>query len=495
MAFNGTLSLSLPSKHTMTFEWSSSQSGMASSVTWELKWTNVPARVSVGLQLDVVINGERKHYNVSRGSNATSNFIASGWVDLIRSTETNTADLNISLICTEGSYNNYNDESDYGEFGNLSSSKSWTIGTRTQYGSGAQLQSVTWDNDEQNPVITYTYDKGVTVDESTLQACISFTGATDNIPYRVIGNSGTYTFVLTDAEKQTLWTLLQDGTTATVRFYIKTTEVIDGEIMNIENYVSKTFNFVNYTPVLSPTIVDTNPATIALTGDANKLIRYMSTASYNMNAQPRKGGLEIIGCYIQNGGVIQEGFETGVFENPTSNTFYFSATDDRGYTGTASYSLDMFWGDFVSYVKLTAALRCSSITADGKLDITISGKYFDGWFSNNNPNAMTLQYAVTPLGSSASWVNVGTITPTVDGVDYTYTFSVEGLDYLKQYQVAIIIADRLMSLNATTQAVARPLFYWGSNEFHFNVPVTFEEDIIINGQSLIEILRNGGLIS
>ena len=375
-------------------------------------------------------------------------------------------------------------------------SRTVNISTTTRYGTGAKITSVSDFTDETSPIINYTYDKGTNVSSATLAVGISFTGAKMDIPYRNVPTiDGSYTFVFTESDLTTLWTLLNKGNTATVRIYLRKTEVVSGETMHIEDYVSKSFNFVNYTPVIHPTIYDTNQTTIALTGNASHLIRYMSDVHYEMDVELRKGAKDVIGCYIQNGGVIEEGLLSGNFDNPTSNIFYFSATDDRGYTGKSSYSLDMFFGEFINYIKLTTGLKCTPINATGEVEVTVSGKYFNANFGVAQ-NQLSIEYAVYKNGEEPTWVSLGAVTPQMtDNTTYSYVFTVRDLDYTKQYNVSIRVNDLLMNAEASVSVVATPVFYWNGDNFYFNVPVTFNGDIIINGQSLLEILRNGGLIT
>ena len=366
--------------------------------------------------------------------------------------------------------------------------KSWTVDTLTVSGTGAQITAISDFTDETGPTITYSYDRGTGVDSVTIQAAISFTGATDNIPYRTISSTETtYTFNFTDAEKETLHTLLKSGTTASVRFLMKTTEVVNGETLETVSSFTKAFNFVNYTPLIQPTVWDTNPTTIALTGNANHIIRYMSNVNYDMNVELRKGGLDIIGCYVSNSGRMVEGFTSGNYGAATSNMFYFSATDDRGYTGTASLSLSNFYGEFIDYIKLTNGLKASSITADGKLAVTITGKYFNANFGVAQ-NQMTLSYKAYPKDGSGSWSSPTAITPVMtDNTTYSYSFDIAGLDYTKQYVLEVKVSDLLMSAESSTSVVARPIFYWNNDEFIFNVPVTF------NGGTLDSTIEEGSI--
>ena len=296
-----------------------------------------------------------------------------------------------------------------------------------------------------------------------------------DIPYREIDSAGnSYTFEFTQDELNTLYTLLKNGTTASVRFYLQTVEIIGEEIMYLEPaYVVKTFNFVNYTPVLTPVIQDMNDATYAVTGNRSHVVKYFSKVAYNMNVELRKGALDVIGCYIQNGGRIEEGFTEGTFENPTSNTFYFSATDDRGYTGTATKALSTFDGEFIDYVKLTTSVKSTPISGEGDMTFTITGKYFNANFGAAQ-NKLVVQYAVYKKGTTPTWSTATEVTPEMlDNTTYEVSFSLSGLDYTAQYVVAVKVNDLLMNSEASVSVVAKPVFYWNNNEFIFNVPVKY----------------------
>ena len=473
MATSGSLYLSLPSGHRARLSWElTGQSGMYSYIDYTIKWTSEPSTWTAG-NIYVDVNGEytqsyRYYKNAAGGSSGTN--IGGGGLSVLRDTATNIGTFYLS-ITAEGTYQDSNyDNIDYTDY----DSNTWKVYTSTKYGSGAQITAVSDFTDETSPTITYSYDRGSSVSAASLFAGVSFNGSTMNLPYREITNiTGSYTFNFTEDDLNTLYTLLHNGENASVRFYIKTTEVVNDEIMHIENYLTKTFKFVNYTPVITPTLYDTNPATIALTGNRNNLIRYMSDVHYKMDVELRKGALDVIGCYIQNGGVIEEGFLEGDFDNPTSNVFYFSATDDRGHTGTASKSYDTFWGEFINYIKLTSSLKCTPISGEGDLGINISGKYFNAYFGAAQ-NQMSLEYAVYKKGTTPQWINAGVIEPEMtDNTTYSYSWNVDNLDYTAQYIVAVKVTDLLMNAEAEISVVAKPVFYWNGEEFVFNVPVKF----------------------
>lgn len=123
-------------------------------------------------------------------------------------------------------------------------------------------------NDEENPTITYENKAGNSV--SSLQACISLTGSADDIKYRDIPKTGTlsYTFELTEEERK----ILRQATTTNNRklfFYIRTD--IGGK--SYYSPLEKTFTIINADPEFNDfEFKDTNPKTVALTGNDQSVI-------------------------------------------------------------------------------------------------------------------------------------------------------------------------------------------------------------------------------
>lgn len=352
---------------------------------------------------------------------------------------------------------------------------------------GAKLSSVTWANDEQNPVIRFDYVKPPN-SPAILKACISFTGATDDIKYRTIENTGSYTFILTDTEKQTLYTLLDKGTKATVQFWLLTYEDGESEPYTHSHHLPHTFEFINYKPVLRPEVWDVNPATVNVTGNPNHLVRYMSKAAYRMNIELRKGAKSVVNCHIQNGdaeeeGVIEGTSTEGVFENPTSNTFYFRAMDNRGHYGDATkafYTIPD--GEWIPYIKLTTRATYGVVTGEGKLAVTLTGQYFNASFGAIN-NQLSLQIMKNNDGSFSPPV---VFTPIMTSAEtYSYQFTIEDLDYTKATPITIRVNDALMTKVFSFTAASKPVFDWSATDFAFNVPVT------INGATVPSIVEQG----
>lgn len=149
----------------------------------------------------------------------------------------------------------------------------------------ANITSAPDFNDEQNPTITYSNPAGSAV--STLQACISLTGSTDDIAYRDISiNGSSYTFNLTDEERNILRKATLSGSISRSVYFVVET-VISGNVFH--SYEKRTFTVINAEPTLEGTAVDSNPDTVALTGDDNVFIRYMSNAAVSITGTAKKG--------------------------------------------------------------------------------------------------------------------------------------------------------------------------------------------------------------
>lgn len=331
----------------------------------------------------------------------------------------------------------------------------------------ATITSAPTFTDEDNPTITYSNPAGNAA--TSLQACISFTGVNDDIPYRDIPKTGTsYTFNLTDAERQTLQDAVTTGSYITVRFYVKT--VVAGSTYH--SYVTRNMSLAEVMPVLAPTVYDSNARTVALTGDNTTFIKYYSNATFNTGARAVSGAT-ITSQYVINGAQRYDDVSTGTFEGVESNTFYFSVTDSRGHT-----TKDALVRDLIPYVKLTSSLNTDVLTANGELTFTVSGKYFNGSFGAQN-NEMEVEYMILDENGDpvfnfdgSGWVQLGVVTPTVNDGNYEYSYTITGLDYYGQYELTVNVIDQLTPVQSSSTIIqATPVFDWGQNDFkhHTNV--------------------------
>lgn len=212
-------------------------------------------------------------------------------------------------------------------------------------------------------------------------------------------------------------------------------------------------------PTLSPTAVDSNATTTALTGNSSKFIKYYSNASVATGAQARNSATlksQKITC-----GAKSITSASGTINAVESGSFTFSATDSRGYTTTQTLNKTL-----INYIKLTCSLNAGAPTTAGVATLKISGNYWDGTFGAV-ANTLTVQYRYkTQGGSYGSWT---TVSATKSNNTYNATATISGLNYQTTYVFQARAVDKLATINTDEQARrTTPIFDWSKNDFNVN---------------------------
>lgn len=346
-------------------------------------------------------------------------------------------------------------------YGTVTASKSVTLDKIPR---AATLDSAPNFTDEGNPVIKYSNPAGSAV--TTLRACISTDGSTDDLAaYRDISKTGSsYTFNLTSAERTALRNACANAKSMTVYFYVMT--VLGGE--TYRSRLAKTLTITNAAPTLSPTVVDGNSTTKALTGDSSKFVKGYSDAAFTVGASAKKGAT--IKSTRVTCGAISSTASSGTLQDVLSAKFVVTATDSRGYTATQTLTKTL-----IDYVKLSCKMDVGSPTADGKMVLVLSGNYFNGSFGAVT-NTLTLQYRVSTDGGS-TWGGWQAVTATKSGSTYTATVNITGLDYRTAYTFQAQAVDRLRTVTTAAQTVkALPVFEWGADKFVHNTNLYMAEN-------------------
>ena len=212
-------------------------------------------------------------------------------------------------------------------------------------------------------------------------------------------------------------------------------------------------------PTLSPTAVDSNTTTTALTGNNSKFIKYYSNASVATGAQARNSATlksQKITC-----GAKSITSASGTINAVESGSFTFSATDSRGYTTTQTLNKTL-----IEYIKLTCSLNAGAPTTAGVATLKIRGNYWDGTFGKV-ANTLTVQYRYKAQGGSyGSWT---TVSATKSGNTYNATATISGLNYQTTYVFQARAVDKLATINTDEQARrTTPIFDWSKNDFNVN---------------------------
>lgn len=234
-------------------------------------------------------------------------------------------------------------------------------------------------------------------------------------------------------------------------------------------------------PIISNVELTNN--SVDLSGDEDTYIRYVSQATGYFEAVGQYGAA-ITSMEIINGNQTLITLPA-TFEGVESGTFYFVATDSRGISTTVQLDKNL-----IDYIKLTCNFDVKPPTAEGELsNARIYGNFYNQVF-NNAQNTLTLYYRYKlNEGEYTEWT---LIEPTITDNTYTYPFSMTGLDYQSTYTFQAKATDNLLEVITDEIAVrTTPLFDWGQNDFHFNVPVVFNEGITIGGKEECRLLWTG----
>lgn len=365
--------------------------------------------------------------------------------------------------------------------GNVSGDGRWVLDALTRY---ATIISAPSFNDLANPILNYKNPVGSAA--SSVQACISLTGSKDDIPYRDIPlGGGSYTFNLTEEERNTLRNATTGSNSRKIFFYIKT--VTNG--VTYYNHLAKTFTVADAHPLVENiTIRDASGVTSQLTGDVNKLIKFYSAASVNYTVAAQKGA-SIVSHKVTAGNDTLETIPA-VFPANEIETFIFEVTDSRGNVTTKTVTKSL-----IPYVKLTCNLSNNRPDINGDMTVNVKGNYFNGSFGATS-NTLTVQYRYKLSdGNWGSWTNM----PASFG-NGTYEAEVElhGLEPLALYIFQARAIDKLATITTAEREVkASPLFDWGEEDFNFNVPVNMNgETVLRHNQSAnnLVISASGGFI-
>ena len=418
----------------LKFSWSVSSQSVANNTTtiaWTLKGAGTASSSWYRSgNFKVVINGSTVYSSSTRIQLYDGTLVASGNFTMTHDTAGNktfTASAEAGIYTTAV---------------NCSGSGSFTL---PQIARAATITAAPNFTDIENPTINYQNAAGNSV--TTLQACISLTGSTDNISYRDIPKTGTsYTFNLTEAERNVLRAAAPNSNTLSVIFYIKT--VISGQTFYAT--ATRTMTIVNATPTMAnPTYQDSNSTTVAITENNQKIIQKHSSLTIAIPAATPQKYATITKYQVTINGVTREqaaagNMSWGVLDVSQNITATIKAIDSRGNSVTKSMQITV-----EAWQQPYAVISCSrenNFYTDTVLNVspTISS------LSGKNSVIIQEQHKKTTDSAYSTLVNVPANTDTTIQLDNLYDWNVK-----------IIVSDRLASTtyNITVQK-GMPIIYF-----------------------------------
>lgn len=419
-----------------------------STIKWTLKGKGNYEGYVMSAPFTVIIDGETVYYSKERIKLYPEQVVATGTKTIKHNTD---GTKTFSASVKAGIYWSYV---------NVSGSGSFTLDLVGM----ASITAAPNFNDEESPTITYYNPVGNAI--TSLQAAISLTGEMPDIPYRAITiNGSSYTFNLTQAERDILRAATVGSNSRKVRFYLR--NVVEGKIYFSWKEVN--FTVINAQPTIEASISDINDITAALTGDRNTLIRYHSKVSATMSGYAYKKATIAANRIEYNGNFITESVAT--YSNVESNIFTFIATDSRNNTATETIVARM-----IDYIKPTANIdNTQQMDTTGYYGLRCSGNYYNetfGYTDAAQANTLTVNFRYKEQGGDYnSWERMGY---SLDGNTYSASAFVNGLDYRKTYVFQCQVIDKLNTVvSAEITVNALPVFHWSDSDFVFEVPVIF----------------------
>ena len=212
-------------------------------------------------------------------------------------------------------------------------------------------------------------------------------------------------------------------------------------------------------PAVTVSVKDVNEKTLALTGDENTLVRYLSTARCSVTAEARNAAT--ITSLTVEGHDVQGGYVD--FPNTERGTFKAVCTDSRKYSGE-----DTATAQLIPYVLLTCHPTAKRLTpTGGDALLTVKGNFYAGSFGAVE-NALTLSYRIGDGESMPMEAEVA-------GNSYTAQIQLEGLDYTQSFVIEVVAEDCVQPVSKpVTLYPGIPVFDWGQHDFAFHVPVSIQ---------------------
>ena len=329
----------------------------------------------------------------------------------------------------------------------------------------ATVKEATNFNDEENPTITFTNPAGF-----RMNARLEFSGQIiqrNNIP-----NTGSYTFELTNEERNLLRNSTPNSNTLAVREVIATCE--NGSTENAWSWKDRTMTIINANPVFNNfEFEDTNVITTALTGNNQNNINGYSnikaTISTSNKAIAQKGATMSKYRFVIDNLTIDIPYNdntsvNGTITGASSGTFQVYAIDSRNNSTLATKLANQVINYKPISINTSSKVERNNSGVGGNAILSYSGEIWNNSFGHvsNSVQSATYQFKKT---SDNQWITGTTdITPTLtnntfdfnnivrsDNPDYTF-------DLEASYDFRIIIRDMLSTatIQLTPMASAIP---------------------------------------
>ena len=460
-------------------------------------------------------------YNYSYGSYANDNPGCSMWAPgVFESAGNGNFDTNneYSVLITTGWYNvahNANGTKSFNIYGYHNTGNS--LGSPTCSGTitfttiprAATLSSVTMTDDEKNAVFSFNNPGGFWIKYWLEFDPIGGSSATKYLWRTPNAGGSSYTFSLTEDERNKIRLSSKNSKTITIRFGIYTSLTSGTATYTNPSYKDQNITIINANPSIpyNISIIDINTVTTTLTGNSLKIIPGYSKIRLTIPTTGKAAGKKYatISKYTFNlTGLaaytnVNESTSDITYEPPvtTITSIDIVTTDSRGYTSSTTSAVDS--GNVIAYkpVKLNtfSAYRTEGGTSNN-ITFSYTGEYWNDSFGSSS-NSLTAVYKYKQVGTSTWTTGTVSITPSTGSVvsGSIYTFSCTGsfgnvFDLSKSYEIQLIISDKLdVSTITITVPLAQPAMKVKGNSAIFPKDTIQLEDTLGVRTLLIDLMH------
>lgn len=349
----------------------------------------------------------------------------------------------------------------------------------------ANITSAPDFTDEENPTITYTNPLGNSV--TGLVACISLTGEADDISYRDIPKTGTsYTFELTEAERNVLRQATTNSTSRSIKFFVRTN--INGT--NYYSSLQRTLTIVNANPTQTVSVTETNQNVISVLGNdstATYVVQNASELQFASTPSTLKYAT-VKNVSLYHNGTLKQTITTSPYSfTPTkaeTNAFNVITTDSRNLQANN----EVKWtANYIEYIPIDITQysfkRYNPTSSNIVLNATI--KYKQTTFKNT-ANVPTIKWKV---GEEGTLNTISSSDYTIDTTNDTITITNLILSNVLSYQSSeemYLYANDLLTEDTEHFLVTKgiPTIDAGEHDFKVNGELYIADR---NGENAVDV--------
>lgn len=305
----------------------------------------------------------------------------------------------------------------------------------------AEITSAPDFTDVDDPTVYYNNPAGTAA--SSVEICISLTGAKDDVPYRAIDRSGgSYTFNLTDGERATLRNAT--GNSRTVNFMVRT--VLGGTTYYAS--ATKTFTVTSNSATIPAESISLSPESALAAPFSSFYIQRKTKVSIKHTASGRFGAsIQQYRAAVDGKTYDGQSAESDYLKTAGDLTVTGTATDSRGFSGSSQQTITVlpYASPVVVPRSRLGAIVCGRSLSDGTLDSNgtrLLLRCARQYASVNGNNKCTLRLRYKPEGGSYSgWVTL--LAESDSGDDYDGVVAGVTLPVSTAYTIEVQAADKL----------------------------------------------------